>query len=343
MVLDENMLIKKEDMVTKKGGVKIKEDVKVEDKRDRLYLMKIGPLKERLISLIKESSNGEVELKIKDIKNMMGDEFKDRNVTSFYSMIKLILIESGIKVQLHHHYGANLVMTFASESEIRPSIEITRERMRKTAKNAGYENYADYLINTPYHGSRWNITNKEDNRFFVVIGKKYIANELFPGATIDDHSYINRYTEHSGYDWMTSDGIKVKHFGSRIRCSVDEEGFERNYFQWGIGKNNRADIFILTGWGNGDGLELELIKGWIVDKKEVVNGREFWDRVSFLISTHKRSIDKYSKFEIDNDKLEVIRKTIRDTKQNSITYYDFVDYRIEIAEWYSTIFRTVNW
>ena len=340
MVFDESMLINKEDMIVKKEDTIVKEDAIVNQKFDNdIYRKKIIPHIEKFKNLIKDSGSGEIEIKIKDLKNLMGNEFKDRNVNSFYSMLKLILIEGGVKVRLHHYYGANVIMSFASEGEVVSSIEIVRRRMAKTAKNAGYENYADYLINTPYHGSRWNITNKEDNRYFVVIGKKFIASILFPGAIIDDHSYVNRYTEYSGYDWMTSDGLKVKHFGSRLKHRVEEGFLERDYFQWGINENDVPDIFVLTGWEKKS--DPELLKGWIFDKNEVVNGRKFWDRESFLISTHDRSINKYSKYEIDDDKLENIRRKIRDARQISMTFEDIniVDYRLQIAEWHKTYFR----
>ena len=301
MVLDTNMLIKKE-------------DVKVEDKRDRLYLRKIGPYIESLKSLIKDSSNGEVELKIKDIKNMMGNEFKDRDVTSFYTMIKTILIESGINVKLHHHYGANVILSFAKENEIRPYIEVVRERMLKVAKNAGYENYRDYLRNTQAQRrnrikSDMTMHDKDSKFYFVNIGKKYIANELFPGAVIDEHFGANQYTEYGGYDWTTNDGIKVKHLASTLIHRVDKSNNEdRELFQWGIKENNRADVFILTGWDNSE--NLGLMKAWIIDAKEIVNGKEFWNRGSFLISTHPRSINKYSKYEVDEECLDLIRNKI---------------------------------
>ena len=293
MVFDENMLIPKEDVIV--------------NQRLELYRNKILPYIDVFKNSI-EYGNGKTEIKIKDLKNLMGEEFKDKEMTSFYSMIKTILIESGISVKLHHWYGANVILSFAKEDEIRPSIEIVRERTLKTAKNAGFLNWTEYRRRLKsYIKARGAYTEDGNGKFYSVnIGRRFIVSILFPGCIINEKS-IDRYSL-DGYDWVTSDGLKVKHVICHLKHSVDKEGFERDSFQWGIYKNNVADIFVLTGWENGD--DLELIKGWIFDKEEVVNGRKFWDRESFLISTHDRSINKYSKYEVDNDNLELIRNKI---------------------------------
>ena len=311
MVLNTSMLIKEEDV-----KVVTKEDIEVEqlfNKRDRLYLRKIGPNLEKLKSLIKDSSSGEAELKIKDIKNMMGDEFKDRDITSFYTMIKTILIESGIKVRLHHHYGANVILSFASEGEVRPYIEVVRERLLKVAKNAGYESYRDYIRNTQAqrrNRMRSNATmhDKDSKHYFVDIGRKYVS-IIFPNAVINEFVLTNRYSEEKGgYDWV-SNGLKIKSITSTLKHRIDESNKEdRELFQWGINSNDRADVFILTGWKDAE--NLELMKAWIFDAHEIVNKKEFWNRSSFLISTKKRSINKYSKWEVDEDKLDLIRNKI---------------------------------
>lgn len=325
MVFDESVLIPKEDMLIKK---------------EVIYREKTLPHIDVFKNLIKKG-DGKTEIRMKDIRDMFGrDEFKNKSDMTLYSRIKEILLENGIKVQLHHHYGANLIMTFVSdESEIINGTEAGRLRRENTAKNAGFLNWAYYRRRLEsYKKSRGVYTEDGNGKFFSVnIGRRFIANELFPGCIINEKS-IDRYSL-DGYDWVTSDGLKVKHIAVHLKHSADKEGFERNYFQWGIGKNNVADIFVLTGWGNGD--DLELIKGWIFDKEEVVNGRKFWDRESFLISIHDRSINKYSRYEIDDDKLENIRRKIIDVQQISVTYdlVDAIDYRIEIAEWYKTYFR----
>ena len=199
-----------------------KEDVIIEDVSPRskfgsadLYSKKITPHIERFKSLIENSGTGEIEVKIKDIKNLMGEEFKDRNINSFYTMLKLILIENGIKVKLHHHYGANVILSFAPEEEIRPSIDIVRERMLKTAKNAGYTRYADYIRCHQLQIGRYkrNMYNKEDKKYFVDIGRKYIS-IIFPDAIINWEAMANQHTvEKGGYDWI-SNGLKIKHVSS---------------------------------------------------------------------------------------------------------------------------------
>jgi uncharacterized protein (UPF0332 family) len=323
--------------------------------RDRILLHV-----ERFKSLIKDSDSGEIEVKIKDIKNLMGEEFKDRNVNSFYMMLKTILIEKGINIKLHHHYGANLVMSFAKENEIRPSIEIVRERLLKSAKNAGYDRYADYVRDRQIKSKIHNKTmyDKDSKKYFVDIGRKYVS-IIFPNAVINWNSIANQHSEDKGgYDW-TSNGIKIKHIAGTLRHSVlkshsmGAEDFERDFFQWGINYNDRTDAFILTAWD--DSKNLELMKAWYIKKGEVVNGKEFWDRSSFLISTHDRSIAKYSKYEVDDSKLDLIRNKILLDQEiyNDVDVVENVDKeeiinirlneerirKESILSWYSTMFR----
>ena len=294
MTFDKNMLIPKEDMISKK---------------EVIYKEKISPFIGNFKELIKKA-DGKTEIRMKDIRDMFGgEEFKNKSDMTLYSRIKDILLENGIKVQLHHHYGANLIMTLVGDkSEIVNGTEAGRLRRENTAKNAGFLNWTYYRRRLKsYIHMRGAYTEDGNGKFYSVnIGRRFIVSILFPGCIINEKS-IDRYSL-DGYDWVTSDGLKVKHVICHLKHSVDKEGFERDSFQWGIYKNNVADIFVLTGWENGD--DLELIKGWIFDKEEVVNGRKFWDRESFLISTHDRSINKYSKYEVDNDNLELIRNKI---------------------------------
>lgn len=341
-----------------------KEDVKIEGQRkcDRIYLRKIDPHIERFKALIKNSGSGKIEVKIKDLKNLMGEEFKDRNINSFYSMLKIILIEHGINVKLHHHYGANVILSFASEEEIRPSIDIVRERLMKTAKNAGYTRYADYVRNNQAQRrrSKTNMYDKEDKKYFVDIGRKYVS-IIFPDAIINWEAMANQHTvDKGGYDWI-SNGLKVKHISCTLRHRVDEskvhgrEGFERDIFQWGINNNNRADIFVLTGWDNSE--SLDLMKAWIIAAHEIVNNKEFWNRTSFLISTHDRSIKKYSQYEVDEDRLDLIRNKILQDQHSDVSIVENTEEeeiikiilneekirKENIENYYSTIFRTVTW
>jgi hypothetical protein len=342
-----------------------KEDVKIEEqphKCDRIYLKKISPHIERFKTLIKNSSTGEIEVKIKDLKNLMGEEFKDRNVNSFYSMLKTILIESGINVKLHHYYGAHVILSFAKEDDIRPYIEIVRERMLKAAKNAGYDRYADYIRDNQAQrrNSKIDMYDKSSKKYFVDIGRKYVS-IIFPDAIINLNSMSNQYTEDKGgYDWI-SGGLKIKHIASTLKHKVDapkvwgRESIERDVFQWGINENNRTDVFILTAWDNSE--NLDLFKAWIFKAHEVVNDKEFWNRGSFLISTHKRSIDKYSKYEVDEDTLDLIRNKIQLDQNGGVNVIqntdeeEIVNIRLNeeklrkenIENFYSVVFRTVTW
>jgi hypothetical protein len=239
--------------------------------------------------------------------------------------------------------------------------------MLKTAKNAGYERYADYVRNTKNIKLRYKIDmyNKTSKKYFVDIGRKYVS-IIFPNAIINWKAMSNQHSvDEGGYDWI-SEGIKVKHIASTLKHKTDtpkvwgREGLERDVFQWGIMKNDVADIFVLTGWG--DSTNLDLMKAWIFNKGDIVNGREFWDRVSFLISTNDRSIDKYSKYEVDKATLDIIRnKILLDQEiEQEISYMSVIENVDEeeiinirqneerirkenIEDFYSTIFRTITW
>jgi hypothetical protein len=75
MKLNENMLIKKNDVIV--------------NSRLGLYRKKILQHIDIFENSI-EYGNGKTEIKIKDLKNLMGEEFKDRDITSFYTMITIM-------------------------------------------------------------------------------------------------------------------------------------------------------------------------------------------------------------------------------------------------------------
>jgi cell division protein FtsB len=249
MVLNENMLVSKEDVSI---------DTRTLIPRDT-YRSRISPY----ISMFKElirKGNGTTEIKLRNIREFLGSDFKWKKEYTIYMMLKDILLEFGICTEVRHYYGFNVVMTFAGDNEkIIDSTDIARERRQKMAENAGFKEYRDYLKNTPSQKARrqTNMGNKDCKFYFVNIGKKFIAPILFPGAVINEYSFGGNKTI-GGYDWTTSDGIKVKHIASTLKHRVDKpevegrEGFERDLFQWGIGNNNRADVFILTAWDNRD-------------------------------------------------------------------------------------------
>lgn len=330
MTLDKSMLI---------AG-----DCVIEDRtfETNFYRPNILPHIDVFKSLIVQGG-GEALIKMRDIRNMIGyDKCKNKADNNMYLKVRDTLLEFGIKVKMYHNFGLNLIMTFADDSEIVKAIDVTRKREANVAQKAGFLNWNEYCKNKPsYRAARMtDMRYDEDNQFhFVYIGRKYIAQELFPGAIINEKSLGGKYSSISGYDW-TINGVKVKHFASRLRHSVDDEGFERDYFQWGILNNNVADAFLLTGWGSVG--SLNLMKAWIIDAKEIVNRGEFWNRSSFLISTHDRSIKKYSKFEVNDSRLEKIRKSLADREELEV-YPGIIekieDLKMDIRNWYNTYFR----
>ena len=289
--------------------------------------------------------NGKTEVKMRDIRNILGyEEYKNRSDNNLYLKMRDILLEFGIKTQMYHHFGCNLLLTFVNdESEIIKESEAVRIRNKNVAKKYGFSSWGEYILDRPsYRVTRTtDMRFNEENKFHMTyIGKKYIANELFPGAVINKRSTGCRFNLQGGYDWEVN-GIRVKHAASHIRHTTDGNGFERDFFQWGIGKNEEADAFLLTGWGNVG--TLDLMKAWIIDAKEIVNSREFWVRTSFLISTSDKSISKYSKFEVDEIRLEKVRDKLVTVSQIEVypgqIEEDVIDIRILIKEWYRIYFR----
>lgn len=332
-------LIQKEEMIKSHGTF-----------NDPTYREKILPNIEEFKRLIGDG-NGKTEIRMRDIRNIIGyEKYKDKSDNNLYLKMQDILREFGINVQMRHHYGCNLVLTLVGDnSEIIKESEAIRIRNDKVAKGAGYLDYADYCRNKISYRKIRNTDMRfdEDNKFHMMyVGKKYMAPELFPGAIINNRSTGCRFNLQGGYDWEVN-GVKVKHLACHIRHSTGGKGFERDYFQWNIGRNEEAGIFLLTGWGNVG--SLDLMKAWIVDAKEIVNKREFWDRTSFLISTHDRSIGKYLKFEVDEVRLDQIREILENAKQFDV-YSGLIDdneeegkeedsFRLEIKKWYDTYFR----
>jgi hypothetical protein len=138
MVLNENMLVSKEDVSI---------DTRTLIPRDT-YRSRISPY----ISMFKElirKGNGTTEIKLRNIREFLGSDFKWKKEYTIYMMLKDILLEFGICTEVRHYYGFNVVMTFAGDNEkIIDSTDIARERRQKMAENAGFKEYRDYLKNT---------------------------------------------------------------------------------------------------------------------------------------------------------------------------------------------------
>ena len=195
-------LIPKEDMVKSHGMF-----------ADPNYRNKILPRIEEFKRLIGEG-DGKILVKMRDIRNILGyEKYKDKSDNNLYLKMRDIFLEFGIKVQLYHHHGCNLILTLVNdESEIIKESEAVRIRNDKVAKKAGFSRLGEYILNRPsYRITRTtDMRFDEDNKFHLMfIGKKYMASILFPGAVINKRSTGCRFNLQGGFDWEVN-RIKVK-------------------------------------------------------------------------------------------------------------------------------------
>ena len=112
-------------------------------------------------------------------------------------------------------------------------------------------------------------------------------------------------------DWIyniDNKKIKIKQLSSSLKI-VRRENNNRIYFQWNIRQNDVPDIFIVSGWSNVQNSQPLYV--WAIGSHEIVNCREFWDRQSFIISNHSRSLKKYSKFLISKEGLDNAQKYLK--------------------------------
>lgn len=305
----------------------------------------ILPFIEHFKKLIEESEkekgkgNGKIEIRMRNIRDMMGYEFKGdkHNDNTLYYRLKDTLLEFGVKVQLHHHFGANLIMSFANENEIISAKDAMRLRHEKTALRAGYLNIASYQRNKRSYRAKWGKMEESPNcsLYFGNWIEKVFVSKMFPDAEYNTN--ILGSAADSGWDFKCKDGTRIKHIASCLRTGVGGDGYIKEYWGWNIDENYDADVFVLTGWK--DRKSLELLHAWIMKKLDIVNCREFWNRKSFAINNHKWSLNKYSKFEIKGERLEILRRSI-DLRNRQIRHIEREEKMKEIMTWYKIHFKS---
>ena len=269
------------------------------------YKMRISDYRNRLSGHIEDFKNmirnggGQVEIKLKYIRKILGEgygTYEDKSDDAIYFRLKNLLLEYGISVRLHHHYGANLIMSFIDISNI-DIIEMQRMRYLKSARRAGFLTNAQYKrYGQPGYRSKLKFgTMEEAIETSMYLGsyiKKEFISKIFPGA-MSNPVPLGPYSTRS-YDWVCKrvvksgkeneekEDIKIKCLASTIRTrdeldvswkdgSIKER--IRKEFHWNISENKESDVFVLTGWK--DRKSLELLKCWVIGKNDIINDRKF--------------------------------------------------------------------
>lgn len=290
----------------------------------------------------KGKGNGKIDVRVRYIRdNILREQLKNKPDKVIYSIIKDIVLEYGIDVKMRHHYGCILTMRKMNDNELKDKLKVMNKRKERHAE------YCDKWYHDPDKGDRMMID--EDiycPRYLGEIIEDKLLNILTESGL--DIVSVDRWagsTERKPVDWIYKTKgrakggtkLKIKQISSCIVLKNDGRGWEGEVFQWSIKYNRDVDLFVLTGWKDRESLDYPIYM-WIIGKDEIVNDRKFCNRDTFMISTNRRSLYKYSKYEIklsgDND----IRKDIRKNFEKRIR--EIKDERLEkILRWYKTYFR----
>ena len=287
---------------------------------------------------IKESPENKIEIRMRYIRdNILNDELKNKGETVVYSRLKVILLEFGIRVMMHHHYGLNLIMTLADENEVISELEYVRMKCEQTAIRTGYSNYGEYSKNRKSNRDKHVACDKklDCTRYLGSFVEEKLM-KIFDGASKNPIRGLG-----SGlWDWKCNNDMLIKYVSSTYHYVIKLDQFDRKYewegFHWAISRNNVPDFFLLLGYGESrENLDVE--NAWLVPGKDVIRTKKFWDRESFTIRCDKKKqLIEMKKYEVGEDRLEKIREII--SQQDKTITIDMT-MREEISIWYRTFFR----
>jgi hypothetical protein len=172
----------------------------------------------------------------------------------------------------------------------------SKEYQDKNAQKLGYESNSERV-----RMGRWNkglhspmSENDECSSYFgVYIAENYIS-KLFEDPIVAPYGT-------QGYDWICRKGKKIE---LKSRC-LQQQGKRIGWNFTGIDYNNIADYFILSGWKDRESL-LPLF-AWMFHRKDIIRGREFWDRESFYITNRPEYLREFKRYEL-KDKLYKLKE-----------------------------------
>lgn len=198
--------------------------------------------------------------------------------------------------------------------------EISRMTRNKTAKNAGFDNFYDYLKTTDaYRDKHVPCEVNIDCSYYLGYHLRDKIAELFDDVLKNPikhrHQYID--SEHGLWDWKCKNGVLIKHIAGCCQhmIKIDQFGREHEWSGWAfhIKRNRIPDYFLLLGYGDSRE-KLDIVRGWLIPSKDRIRRKEFWDRENFSIRTDKGlQLLEILQYEIGHDKIEKIRKIIRNS------------------------------
>lgn len=243
--------------------------------------------------------DGYIIVKIKDVKDMMGEEFLEKQDKTVYSMLRDLFLENGIKVTMNTHIDGDklLVMSKANVEEVMTTQETRRIRTLRTAKNKGFETTADYFRSTLYGRgvSSPHSENKECTRYFGdYIEREYVM-RIFENVVPLKKELYSKHLRRP-YDYECKNGFKLKHVASCIRI---DSSHEIPYWGFLIKRNNIPDYWVLSAWDDRESLNPKYV--WIIRGDEIfvtqVSRKPFYDRESLTVYATKKSIERMSKYD----------------------------------------------
>lgn len=172
----------------------------------------------------------------------------------------------------------------------------SKEYQDKNAQKLGYKNHAECVRIMRWNRGEYSPMSENDecsSYFGVYIAENYIS-KLFEDAVVTPYGTI-------GYDWICKKGKKIE---LKSRC-LQQQGKRIGWNFTGIDYNDIADYFILSGWDNRESLQPLYV--WMFHSKDIIRGKEFWNRESFYITARPQYIAEFKRYEL-KDKLGQLKE-----------------------------------
>lgn len=251
--------------------------------------------------------------------------------------LKDILKEKGISTE-NINFGD--LIRLAQENKILSVwANIHKELLKRTIKNTGCENHAEYLdkwakkhgykdINEYRNELRYKkdirtplSENKGCESYFGVYIVEHVLNKFLP--TIFDYVEYMKYGNR-GFDFICKDPkqefidrypqLKLKReIEYKIQSTARCLDFGTDHSHFPIMYNDIPEYFIFSSWDNRD--NLNLLHVWMIHKNEIVRGRKFWRRAAINITNRPRYLTEFNRYELINE-LDKLQETIKELKDN---------------------------
>jgi len=177
------------------------------------------------------------------------------------------------------------------------------EYQNELAKKKGYIDYNDYHREKEYESGRQKsmYDNKNCSMYLGVHIAERILSKIWDNV-------IRMSIGNIGYDFICGKGFKVDVKSSCIVTSLREhelKSYEVHNWFFNIKKNKIADYFLLIAFDNRE--DLTPLHIWLIKGDKIVNKSKLNDKISLIIYTHLKSVNKLKEYE-QTDKLEKMKK-----------------------------------